>query len=406
MAANLSDIKGIWVNRMTTARLSYIIAQTLFEADALLTYVPATGGQDIHDHFCSLSRISHLFSFHEEIAFSLAHGAALTGRRACAMMKGHGLAKAANSVVDALYAGTTAGLIILILEDPLGKHSDSILHSAPLLTGMGVPFHHVRAREGNAKEVIISTFAESERLALPVAVIVNADEMDLEVSLSEVTPPPLETSYVRDITHHILCPAFGAYQYELLRIKRTGRNSDALAKPPVPDIPDGMPDKWKSVLSRYIPLFSVFRNVRGNVVTADTGHTCLFGFPPFECVDLTTHMGGSLPLAIGAFMAGHKPVWALTGDFSFIAAGHLGLNEAIQRKIPLKVLIFDNGKAETTGGQKIPEGTLERTLTPYQDYITRIHNPHDPEEIHAVLQAAATSDLLAIVVADYTGGKA
>ena len=117
-------------------------------------------------------------------------------------------------------------------------------------------------------------------------------------------------------------------------------------------------------------------------------------------------MGGRLPLAIGAFMAGHKPVWALTGDFSFIAAGHLGLNEAIQRKIPLKVLIFDNGKAETTGGQKIPEGTLERTLTPYQDYITRIHNPHDPEEIHAVLQAAATSDLLAIVVADYTGGKA
>jgi len=382
-----------------TAQVSQIIAQTLFDADALLTYVPATGGQDIYNHFCSLSPLRHYFSFHEEVAFTLAHGAALTGKRACAMMKGHGLAKAANSVVDALFAGTTAGLVILILEDPLGKHSDSILNSAPLLTGMGVPFRHTR--KDSMREVIFFAFAESERLGLPVAVIVDSDEMDQEVSVSEARPAPLEKTYVRDITRNILCPSFGAYQYEVLRAKRTGQSIDALSKPPVPSIPDDLPGKWKPAMSRYIPLFSVFQDFRGDVVAADTGITCLFGCPPFGCVDLTTYMGGSISLAIGAYMAGHKTVWAVTGDFSFISAGHLGLNEAIHRAIPLKVLIFDNGKAETTGGQIIPEGTLERTLAPYRDYIIRIGNPGDPEAVRAALQSATASETLAIVVADY-----
>ncbi len=382
-----------------TARVSQIISQALFDADALLTYVPATGGQDIYNHFCSLSPLRHPFSFHEEVAFTLAHGAALTGKRVCAMMKGHGLAKAANSVVDALFAGTTAGLVILILEDPLGKHSDSILHSVPLLTGMGVPFRHTR--KDSMREVIFFAFAESERLGLPVAVIVDSDEMDLEVPISEATPAPLEKTYIRDITRHILCPSFGAYQYEILRAKRTGQSIDALLKPPVPAIPDDLPDKWKPAMSRYVPLFSVFRDFRGDVVAADTGITCLFGCPPFDCVDLTTYMGGSVSLAIGAYMAGHKTVWAVTGDFSFIAAGHLGLNEAIRRNIPLKVLLFDNGKAETTGGQIIPEGTLERTLAPYGKHIIRINNPGDPEAVRAALQTAAASKTLAIVVADY-----
>ena len=382
-----------------TERVSQIIGQALFDADTLLTYVPATGGQGIHNHFCSLSPLRYPFSFHEEVAFTLAHGAALTGKRACAMMKGHGLAKAANSVVDALFAGTTAGLVILILEDSLGKHSDSILNSAPLLTGMGVPFRHTR--KDSMREIIFFAFAESERLGLPVAVIVDSDEMDQDVSPSEATPPPCEKKYIRDITRHILCPSFGAYQYEVLRAKRTGQSIDALLKPPVPAIPDDLPDKWKPAMSRYIPLFSVFRDFRGNVVAADTGITCLFGCPPFDCVDLTTYMGGSVSLAIGAYLAGHKTVWAVTGDFSFIAAGHLGVNEAIQRNIPLKVLLFDNGKAETTGGQVIPEGTMERTLAPYGNHIIRINNPGDPEVVRASLQAAAASETLAIVVADY-----
>jgi len=381
-------------------RVSQIIAQALFDAGAFLTYVPATGGQDVHNHFCLLSPLRHPVSFHEEVAFTLAHGAALTGGRACAMMKGHGLAKAANSVVDALSAGTTAGLLILILEDPEGKHSDSILKSAALLEGMGVPYLY--GHKDRMREDILQAFEDSERSELPVALVVNADEMDFEVLTSpSMTPTPPNRKYVRDITRHVLCPAFGAYQYEILQAKRSGADIEAIARPPIPVIPDSLPEKRKPVLGRYIPLFSVFRDFRGDVVAADTGVTAMFACPPFDCIDITTYMGGSVPLALGAFLAGHRPVWAVTGDFSFISAGHLGLHEAIQRDIPLKVLVFDNGMAETTGGQVIPDGALERTLAPYRSHTLAIGNPSDPAEIRTVLQAAAVSETLTIVVVNY-----
>jgi len=383
-----------------TERVSRIIARALFDAGALLTYVPATGGQDVHRFFCRLSPLRHPISFHEEVAFTLAHGAALTGRRSCAMMKGHGLAKAANSVVDALSAGTTAGLLILILEDPEGKHSDSILNSASLLEGMGAPYRY--GHNDSMREDILQAFEDSERSELPVALIVNADEMDTDVLTSpSMTPAPPNRKYVRDITRHVLCPAFGAYQHEILRAKRSGAGIEALSRPPVPMIPDNLPEKRKPVLERYIPLFSIFRDLRGDVVAADTGLTSMFACPPFDCIDLTTYLGGSVPLALGAYLAGHRSVWAVTGDFSFIAAGHLGLHEAIQRNIPLKVLIFDNGMAETTGGQIIPEGTLERILTPYRSHLLAIRNPFDAEEIRTTLQTAAASETLTIVVANY-----
>ena len=103
----------------------------------------------------------------------------------------------------------------------------------------------------------------------------------------------------------------------------------------------------------------------------------LFALPPYDCIDVTTYMGGSVPLAMGAYMAGVSPAWAISGDFSFIAAGHLGLLEAVQRQIPLKILLLCNGKAETTGGQKIPEGLLERILRGYEEYVHFIHDPLD-----------------------------
>ena len=112
-------------------------------------------------------------------------------------------------------------------------------------------------------------------------------------------------------------------------------------------------------------------------------------------------MGGSLPLAIGASLAGLRNVWAVTGDFSFIAAGHLGLPEALQRGIPLKVLILYNGRAETTGGQPIPDGTLEGIVDGYARYVRRIRDPQNAEETESVLREASAAAELRIVIADY-----
>jgi TPP-dependent indolepyruvate ferredoxin oxidoreductase alpha subunit len=136
-------------------------------------------------------------------------------------------------------------------------------------------------------------------------------------------------------------------------------------------------------------------------VTGDTGISSLFAFPPYNCIDITTYMGGSIPLAIGAYLKGYDNVWALTGNFSFIAAGHMGLPEALQRRIPLKILIFYNGKAEATGGQPIPEGILENILGGYNEYLRYIKNPQNCHEVETVLREANYSKEMRIVIADY-----
>jgi TPP-dependent indolepyruvate ferredoxin oxidoreductase alpha subunit len=117
-----------------------------------------------------------------------------------------------------------------------------------------------------------------------------------------------------------------------------------------------------------------------------------------------TYMGGSLPLALGAYLAGYHQTWALTGDFSFIAAGQLGLVEAIQRAIPLKVVIFHNGTAQATGGQPIPPHILDRVLQGYASSIRYIRNPQDVGEVRTVLDEASHSQELRIIVAEYYQG--
>ena len=125
-----------------------------------------------------------------------------------------------------------------------------------------------------------------------------------------------------------------------------------------------------------------------------------------DCIDVTTYMGGSVPLALGAHMAGVSPAWAISGDFSFIAAGHLGLLEAVQRQIPLKILLLFNGKAETTDGQKIQEGLLDRILLGYEEYVYFIHDPLDRGEVESAIKKASISQELSLVVADFRESQA
>jgi TPP-dependent indolepyruvate ferredoxin oxidoreductase alpha subunit len=137
------------------------------------------------------------------------------------------------------------------------------------------------------------------------------------------------------------------------------------------------------------------------VVVSDAGISTLFAFPPYDCIDICSYMGGSIPLAVGVYLTGLTEVWAVTGDFSFIAAGHLGLLEARQRNIPLKVIILNNHRSQTTGGQPIPSGMLETILKGYEPYLLMIKDPQDPKEVAAVLHEVKQVKEMRIVVVDF-----
>ena len=75
--------------------------------------------------------------------------------------------------------------------------------------------------------------------------------------------------------------------------------------------------------------------------------------------------------------------------------------EAAWRNIPLKVLVLCNGKAETTGGQRIPDGALECVVKGYKDHVSYIHDPQNSDEVEDILGKATTADELRLVIADF-----
>jgi TPP-dependent indolepyruvate ferredoxin oxidoreductase alpha subunit len=376
-----------------------VIARILVAHDIeLVTHVPGHGGTQTFDAYNRIAAHKQPMSFHEEVAYSIAHGAALTGTRSACLVKTHGIAKAMNSVLDSLSCGTTAAFITILFEDKTGKHSDNIFEIAPILDGARVPY--MITSPESIQEVVPEAIYLSEAMSLPYFIVIDADTIDEEIEehqLPKRTEPP---AYERDIAKHLVTPIFAQYQYETLNMRL--KSAPEPEAPMIRTLSESLPPGYLKAVDPYLTIFAEFkRTAQFDFVAGDAGVSTLSAFPPYDIVHAASYMGGSLPLAMGAYLSGMKNSWAFTGDFSFIAAGHFALIEAIERKIPLKILIYANGTAQTTGGQKLDLSHLDRVLKGYEQYVHHIRDAIDPESIRPVLALANESVELTIIVAHF-----
>ena len=389
-----------------TIRMNQSIALAVYDASAdVVICVPATGTAKIFDEYNKIIPQDVPYSYNEEVAYTIAYSASLNGQRSAIIIKSHGLAKAANSVIDSLTAGTTAGFVVIITYDKKGRHSDNIFDHVDFVKGTGIPFRI--PQNETIYQDILDCFCWSEQLQLPVGILIDSDMLDEEVKKLTLRSTVPQVSYHRDPLRHVLCPPLASYQFQILQAKLAGSDWREVERPAPLYIPDDIPPKWQKPVHDYMPLFQVFRQLRKEMdfVSGDTGISSLFAFPPFNCIDVTTYYGGSLPLAIGAYLADRRGVWAITGDYTFVAAGHMGLIEAVSRNIPLKVLVLYNGCAMTTGGQPLPDNVFNHVISGYQSYVRHIKSPWDIDSIQSVLKPAVKSDRLEIIVADYVKGS-
>lgn len=382
----------------TTLKANQAIALALQDAGArVVTHVPATGATIIFDAYNALTKRKPAYAFNEEAAYTIAHGASLAGARSASIIKSHGLAKASNSVIDSITLGTTAGFVVIVLDDPDGSHSDNIFGLEDFLRGTGIPFK--KAGLTKVYEDVLECFVWSEKLKTPVVLFVDSELVSQNAGCVRKTIRLAEEKYRRDAQRHVLCPPLALYQRKVLEARMAGRDWQSIAPPDMPIIPDGLPPKWRKPAAQYVPLFEVFRELRPQIpfVSGDTGLSSLFAFAPFRCIDACSYYGGSLPLAIGFYLAGGGQAWAVTGDYAFLAAGHMGLLEAMSRNVPLKVLVMDNGFAMATGGQPIATGVYEQVLSGWKPFITRIEDPADKSSVRTILNRVMRSDRLEIV---------
>ena len=91
------------------------------------------------------------------------------------------------------------------------------------------------------------------------------------------------------------------------------------------------------------------------MVTGDIGCTILGMNPPFDLVWNEVSMGSSISLAQGYVHSGlETPVIATIGDSTFFHGGIPGLVNAIQHRVPLTLVVMDNGWTAMTGMQVNP----------------------------------------------------
>jgi TPP-dependent indolepyruvate ferredoxin oxidoreductase alpha subunit len=380
--------------------LAHAIADTFRRSHVrLATAVPGHGATQTYAAWQERHDPAPPFSYHEEVAVGMAHGAALRGDRTAVLLKAHGFLKAANAIADSLAAGTTAGLLYVVFHDPTGAHSDSVLEIEGAARELGLPLHRP---DGDDHLLSLQRgLQRSEEVGLPHLVILEADAVSDDVaSVPDGLSPP-SVKYERDVARHVCCPLLAQYQHAVFRARREGENPDAVSRPDLPSVPDGLPDEYRGVAAQYQPLLQALADQPRAVTTGDTTVGTLFALPPIGAIDLCTYMGGSVPLALGAASVGETPAWAVTGDFGFVAAGHLGLLEAQQRDLPLRVILLDNGRAHATGGQPVSEEAVDTVLAGYRDHVISLGDPLEATACREALRQAADRDDLAIVRAHY-----
>jgi len=381
---------------MTNSKVSTAIGYSFIDLGVgVITYVPGLGVNETIQEFNLLANRSVAMSFNEEVAYTIAHGSSLVGKRAAVVIKTHGLLKAANSVLDSLYTDLSAGLVIILVDDKTGKHSDNILEIIPIIKGMALPY--VSANSQNIYATITTAFLESEKKKIPIAVIVDSAIFNNSTSSERDKNIKPAAPFLRDVISHVVHPMFAEYQYKKYKAKTLEGDPEQIVRPKLPTVPNDLPKNYQATAKIYMPFFEVFQNVRGKIVTGDTSISSSFSFPPYNSIDLVTYIGGSIPLAIGACLAGVKDVWALTGDFGFLSAGHMGLLEVFKRELPIKIVIFNNKKAAATGGQIIQQKIISRILSGYEQFINYITNANDLIEISETLTETKKSSVMNII---------
>jgi TPP-dependent indolepyruvate ferredoxin oxidoreductase alpha subunit len=340
-------------------------------------------------------------SFHEEPAYAIAHGAALLGSRSCCIIKSHGFLKAANAVNSCTACGNHGGFLVLVAEDYVGSHSDTVLRIAPVIDDMNLLRVDLEPR-ADLSEVIEGAYRLSEERQLPVFLVYNSAQIGEEIELGElVAPSPNGKAFVRSAPHHLVAPLFTRFQYEVQMAHLKGE--DAPQPAPLKSIASGnvelpLPPAALETVDRYRPFFDAFAKVRqpDDFVAGETSMSSLFALPPYEQIDAATFIGGATPLAIGAGLSSGRRTWAISGDFSFLTGARLGILEAQQRGYPLRLIILANTVASATGGQEVPTEWVLRELKGLEQFTAQTGSRSADLEGH--LRRMSHSTALSILV--------
>jgi indolepyruvate ferredoxin oxidoreductase, alpha subunit len=324
----------------------------------------------------------------EKVALEYALGDAVSGRRACVILKNVGLNACMDPLMNAAVQGLSGGLVIVVGDDTEVKGSQNAQDSRCI---------------GRVAEIPVFAPAADE-LATVVETAFRASEQFSRIALVRVTPavltaetnghPPARNQRAGTIADASLTMRGRSEAAENRRremVRWAQENTiPALVFPPhqgsVPSCstvspPAGAPETMQSRGSArtfcrgcpYIPLLEVMREKNLHPIL-DIGCGLLSKNPPWE-IGTAGYGLGSAP-AVAATSTGV----ALMGDYALMHSGLSALADIHEKGLPVLVVIVENGVLGMTGKQAAPD------ILPYISWATPVLvDAADREAIRAAL---------------------
>ena len=158
--------------------------------------------------------------------------------------------------------------------------------------------------------------------------------------------------------------------------------------------------------------FTSLNRIKGITVTGDIGCYTLGGLPPYNTMNTSFEMGGSIGHAFGFEKAGEPRTVAIIGDSTFLHSGIPPLLDAVYNKGKTTVVIVDN---RTTGmtGQENHAGTgkdIHGEPTQQIDYekicralgveFVKHASAFSPEEVEKAVREAIKFDGPSVVISE------
>lgn len=208
------------------------VARGAYEAGVeIAAAYPGTPSTEILEYIADYNEIYAEWSVNEKVAFEVAFGGALGGKRGIAAMKHVGVNVASDAFMTISYVGVNAGLVLVSADDP-GMHSsqneqDNRYYAAMAQIPMLEP-----SDSQEAKDFTISAFDLSEKFDTPVLLrlttrishgkgIVALDERHV----------PQKREYKKDEKKYVMIPAYARVQREKVieRLARLEEHSEKIA---------------------------------------------------------------------------------------------------------------------------------------------------------------------------------
>ncbi|MBE0537395.1 MAG: indolepyruvate ferredoxin oxidoreductase subunit alpha [Phycisphaerae bacterium] len=183
------------------------VARGAWEAGvAVACAYPGTPSTEILENVALYPEIDAQWSVNEKVAYEVALGAAMGGRRSLFACKHVGLNVAMDPLMTSSYTGISGGFVVVVCDDPQMHSSQNeqdtrwvgIFGKLPVLEPAG---------PGEAREFVKEAFAISEEYDTPVLLRmttrVSHTKEDVEISERvEVEPRP----FVRDVAKYVMIP--------------------------------------------------------------------------------------------------------------------------------------------------------------------------------------------------------